>query len=90
MLLDLLKRPIAAGDTVITKGYGACAMNSVCPVVAVKKDHIIIKLPQRDADARAYNSRTKHPELMKRCGSECIIINEQLAHNKSTWPEHYL
>ena len=90
MLLDLLRRPIAVGDTVITKGYFDCTMKSICPVIAVKKNHIIIKLSQRDADARAYNSKTKHPELMKRYGNECVVINEQLAHNQSAWPENYL
>ena len=90
MLLDLLRRPIAVGDTVITKGYFDCTMKSICPVIAVKKDHIIIQLSKSDADSRAYHSKTKHPELMKRYGYECVVINEQLAHNQSTWPEQYL
>lgn len=90
MLLDLLKRPIKVGDTVITKGYFDCTMKSICPVIDVKKDHIIIKLSKSDADSRARTPNTKLPELMKCYSYECVVINEQLAHNHATWPENYL
>ena len=90
MPLDKLKRPISVGDTVLTQGYGTTNMRAICPVLKVLKDHVIVELPQRDTQRRSYNYKGPHPELMKRSAYECIVINEQLTHNRATWPENYL
>ena len=90
MHLDRLKRPIAIGDTILTKPYGGCSMDTQFTVVKLYKNHIGVELPQRQADYRASYTRVSNAKILKRYPSECIVINEQLAYNQATWPENYL
>ena len=90
MHLDMLKRPIAVGDTILTKGYGQCAIREQFTVVKLYKDQVGVELPQRYADYRQQYTKVSNAKILKRYPSECIVINEQLAHNAATWPENYL
>ena len=90
MLLDRLKRPIAVGDTVLTKPYGGCNMNTQFVVVKLYKDHVGVELPLPHAEWRAKYTKVPNAKILKRFPSECVVINEQLAHNQATWPENYL
>ena len=90
MLLDRLKRPIAIGDTVLTKPYGGCSMNTQFTVVKLYKEQIGVELPQQHAEWRTKYTKVSNAKILKRYPSECIVINEQLAHNHATWPENYL
>ena len=90
MLLDRLKRPISIGDIILTKPYGGCSMNTQFTVVKLYKDQVGVELPQRHADYRQQYTKVSNAKILKRYPSECIVINEQLAHNTATWPENYL
>ena len=90
MLLDRLKRPISIGDIILTKPYGGCSMNTQFTVVKLYKDQVGVELPQRYADYRQQYTKVSNAKILKRYPSECIVINEQLAHNTATWPENYL
>ena len=87
MLLDRLKRPIAIGDTVLTKSYGGCSMNTQFVVVKLYKDTIGVELPQRHVDYRTKYTKVSNAKIISRYPSECVVINEQLAYNVATWPE---
>ena len=90
MLLDLLRRPIAVGDTVLTKPYGGCNMNTQFVVVKLYKDRVGVELSLRHAEWRTKFTKVPNAKILKRLPYECVVINEQLAHNQSTWPENYL
>ena len=90
MHLDRLKRPIAIGDTVLTKPYGGCSMNTQFTVVKLYKDQVGVELPQRHIDYRTKYTKVSNVKILKRYPSECVVINEQLAYNTATWPENYL
>ena len=90
MHLDMLKRPIAAGDTILTKGYGQCAIREQFTVVKLYKEYIGVELSQRHAEWRAKYTKVPNSRILKRFPFECLVINEQLAHNHATWPENYL
>ena len=90
MLLDLLKRPIKVGDTILTKGYGQCAIREQFTVVKLYKDHVGVELSERALVWRSRNTKIPNVRILKRLPYECIVVNEQLAHNQATWPENYL
>ena len=90
MLLDLLKRPIKVGDTILTKGYGQCAIREQFTVVKLYKEHVGVELSEHTIDWRSRNTKVPNARILKRFPFECIVINEQLAHNRATWPENYL
>ena len=87
MLLDRLKRPIAIGDTVLTKSYGGCSMNTQFVVVKLYKDTIGVELPQRHVDYRTKYTKVSNAKIIRRDPYDCVVINEQLAYNVATWPE---
>lgn len=90
MHLDRLKRPIAIGDTVLTKPYGSCSMNTQFTVVKLYKEHIGVELQQQYAEWHAKYTKVSNTKILKRYPFECVVINEQLAYNQATWPENYL
>ena len=90
MHLDMLKRPIAVGDTILTKGYGQCAIREQFTVVKLYKEHVGVELSDKALAWRTRNTKMANAKILKRLPSECLVINEQLAHNTATWPENYL
>ena len=90
MHLNMLKRPIAVGDTVLTKGYGQCAIREQLVVVKLYKEHIGVELSERALAWRTRNTKMANAKILKRYPFECIVINEQLAYNTATWPENCL
>lgn len=90
MHLDMLKRPIAVGDTILTKGYGQCAIREQFTVVKLYKEHVGVELSDKALAWRIRNTKVPNTRILKRLPCECIVINEQLAYNQATWPENYL
>ena len=90
MHLDMLKRPIAVGDTILTKGYGQCAIREQFTVVKLYKEHVGVVLSDKALAWRIRNTKVPNARILRRFPYECIVVNEQLAYNKSTWPEQYL
>lgn len=90
MHLDMLKRPIAVGDTILTKGYGQCAIREQFTVVKLYKEHVGVELSDKALAWRTRNTKSSNAKILKRFPYECVVINEQLAHNRATWPENYL
>lgn len=90
MRLDMLKRPIAVGDTILTKGYGQCAIREQFTVVKPYKEHVGVELSDKALAWRNRNTKVPNAKILRRFPFECIVINEQLAYNTATWPENYL
>lgn len=90
MHLDMLKRPIAVGDAILTKGYGQCAIREQFTVVKLYKEHVGVELSDKALAWRIRNTKVPNPRILKRLPYECIVVNEQLAYNQATWPENYL
>ena len=90
MHLDMLKRPIAVGDTILTKGYGQCAIREQFTVVKLYKKHVGVELSERDLAWRTRYTKVPNAKILRRFPCECVVVNEQLAHNRATWPENYL
>lgn len=87
----MLNRPLAKGDVVLVKGY--YSTNYVQAIVdKVAKVNIYVKLGFMEWDYDpATGQHTKHfnreGNRMPRRPDEVIVVNEQIAHNKATWPE---
>lgn len=90
MLLDLLKRPIKVGDTILTKGYGQCAIREQFTVVKLYKEHVGVELSDKALAWRTRYTKVSNAKILRRLPYECIVVNEQLAYNQATWPEQYL
>ena len=86
----MLKRPIAVGDTILTKGYGQCAIREQFTVVKLYKKHVGVELSERALAWRNRYTKVPNAKILKRFPNECVVINEQLAHNQAAWPENYL
>lgn len=95
---DALKRPVAIGDTVLTKGYGSSNMNQIAKVVKFTPKSVFIDITktkwEQYLDA-AGNHRWKQNlngevKRMKRDSSSFVVINEQLKHNYAAYPELYV
>ena len=85
-MIDMLKRPIKKGDTVLVKGYGSCTADTIATVKKVAKVNIYVDVKNPWAKWNGYSEIKR----MARCPSECIVVNEQLAYNKSEYPELYI
>ena len=90
MLLDILKRPINKGDTVITKNYGSPTMDYVAKVIQVNKTTISVAATKRcwayDSVAQKYNYATQESTIHRK-PCECAVVTKQLAYNQATYPE---
>lgn len=85
---DALGRPIAIGDTILTKGYSSTTVESITE----KNIRVSMKATyyKYNSDLRKYDRITQEGKRMYRHPLDCIVINEQLAHNHSAYPESYI
>ena len=90
MPLDMLKRPIAIGDTVLTKSYVQCAIREQFTIVKLYKEYVGVGLSGRHLTWCNHNTKVPNARTLKRFPSKYIVINEQLAHNQATWSEKCL
>lgn len=90
MLLDMLNRPIAVGDTVLVKDY--CSTSYVMATIdKIARVNVYVTFSNKyqwiwNAETQRYASY-KGDKRMARNPTEVIVVNEQLAYNKNTWPE---
>ena len=82
-MVDKLNRKIAVGDDVYTKGYYSCDLNLLTQVKKINPTKIVMTATSRNYRAKAIKNITRYP-------SECIVVTEQLAYNRQTWPENYI
>ena len=96
---DILGRPAKVGDTVLTKGYYSATLNTISTIKRVNKKSVTVevtgytwgKIPdQSHPHGYRWDYIKTNDKPMKRDSDSFIIINEQLAHNKATWPEYYI
>jgi hypothetical protein len=92
MLVDRLGRPINVGDTVVTKPFGSPGFYLTTKVLKVNRSRVIVASYHRiwkrkynpdgswDWDITEQTTLTRYPR-------EMIVVTEQLAYNKSTYPE---
>ena len=92
MLRDMLGRPIAVGDTVLAKSYGATYLSQFT-ITKVARVNVYMTMPthtyHRD-QVTGHWTADRTPKAMPRRPSEVIVINEQLAHNREAYPEFYV
>ena len=96
---DILGRPAKVGDTVLTKGYYSATLNTISTIKRVNKKSVTIevtahtwsKIPDSShPNGYRWGYVKTNDKPMKRDSDSFIIINEQLAYNKATWPEYYI
>ena len=82
-MVDKLNRKIAVGDDVYTKGYYSCDLNLLTQVEKINPTKIVMTATSRNYRTKVIKNITRYP-------SECIVVTEQLAYNRQTWPENYI
>lgn len=97
--LDMLKRPIKVGDTVLCKGYGSCSHNTFTTVLRVNPKSVTISNSyhawDRDSAGKwVYKPSTK---TQTRAFSDVLVVSELLPISESLaqqfvveHPEHFL
>lgn len=91
MLLDMLNRPIKAGDMALVKGYGSTSYQ-LARIEKVNRTTVTVILPSRcwqwDAATGRYNYTSNEHKPMRRLPNQCIVVNAQLDSNRNEYPEH--
>ena len=82
-MVNKLNRRIAINDIVFAKGYYSCDLNLLTQVKKINSTKIVMTATSRNRKTRAIKNITRYP-------SECIVVTEQLAYNRQTWPENYI
>ena len=78
------------GDTVLTKGFMNPGHTTLATIIKVNRTTVTVNVHKvywtYDAVTKTH---LKHSETspIRRIGKDCIIINEQLAHNREHYPE---
>jgi hypothetical protein len=92
MLVDRLGRPIQVGDTVVTKSYGSPGFYLTTKVlklnrtrVVVESNHKVWRKLHKPNGSWDWNHITQ--TQLYRYPWEMIAVTEQLAYNKSAYPE---
>lgn len=92
MVKDILGRPVKKGDLVLTAGYSSPTFTDVTEVIKVNPKTVTIKLKDHFAIWANANRDANLPtqKELKRTGNKLVIITEQDAYNRSTYPEFYI
>lgn len=94
MTLDLLNRPIAVGDTVLTKPSYSSELNCIATVKKVNGKSVIVEVQKKvnrwNRTTNKYEFVRIQIETIRRRPDYCVVINEQYDYNRQQWPEHYL
>ena len=102
--LDMLKRPVKVGDTILCKGYGSCSHDTFTTVLKTNPTTVTIKNSWSTWDKDPVTgkwSRQVHygdkGKLQTRRYSEVLVVNELLPISEAlaqeyvaTHPEHFL
>ena len=95
MLVDRLGRPIQVGDTVVTKPYGSSGFYLTTKVLKINRSRVVVESNHKvwrknyKTDNNYEWNRITQTQLY-RYPREIIVVTEQLAYNKSTYPELFL
>jgi hypothetical protein len=92
MLVDRLGRPIQVGDTVVTKPYGSSGFYLTTKVLKVNRTRIVVESNHKVwkkhyKTAISYDWKHTAQTRLYRYPREIIVVTEQLAYNKATYPE---
>ena len=92
MLVDRLGRPIQVGDTVVTKPYGSSGFYLTTKVLKVNRTRIVVESNHKiwkklHRPNGSWDWIIFKKDTLARYPREMIVVTEQLAHNKSTYPE---
>jgi hypothetical protein len=92
MLVDLLGRPINVGDTVITKPYGSPGFYLTTKVLKLNRSRVVVTSNHRiwrklHKPNGSWDWNITEQTTLSRYPREMIVVTEQLAYNKSTYPE---
>ena len=92
MVKDILGRPVKKGDLVLTTGYSSPTFTEVTEVIKVNTKTVTVKLKDRYAIWANEYSNTNLPtqKEFKRTSNKFVVITEQDAYNRSTYPEFYI
>jgi len=91
MMLDILKRPIKVGDSVVVSGYNSIRFDTVATIIKVNRLTCTVELSahrwrRENGQWISYRELT----LMRRRPTQILVIDAQLADNRSTYPETQL
>ena len=91
---DALGRPIAIGDTVLTKGYSSTSFNCITTVETITAKNIRVSMKasyyKYNSTLGKYEHITQEGKRMYRHPLDCVVINEQLTYNHAAYPESYI
>ena len=92
MVKDILGRPVKKGDLVLTVGYSSTSFTEVTEVIKVNAKTVTVSLKDRYAIWANEHRNTNLPtqKELKRTSGKFVIITEQDAYNRSTYPEFYI
>lgn len=92
MVKDILGRPVKKGDLVLTNGYSSTAFIEVTEVIKVNAKTVTVSLKDRYAIWSNEHHHTNLPtqKELKRTSDQFVVITEQDAYNRSTYPEFYI
>lgn len=92
MVKDILGRPVKKGDLVLTIGYSSTVFTEVTEVIKVNAKTVTVRLKDRYAIWANEHRNTNLPtqKELKRTSNKFVVITEQYAYNRSTYPEFYI
>lgn len=92
MVKDILGRPVKKGDIILTNGYSSTTFTEATEVIKVNAKTVTVKLKDRYAIWRNehYNTNLPIQKELKRTSNKFVVITEQYAYNRSTYPEFYI
>ena len=92
MLVDRLGRPIQVGDTVVTKPYGSSGFYLTTKVLKINRSRVVVESNHKvwkklHRPNGSWDWLILKKDALTRYPREMIVVTEQLAHNKCTYPE---
>lgn len=86
-MIDVLGHPIEKGAKVLTSRYWCINKTIVTTVVKVNKVTATVKVPHEYYDHKEKRPVTVHV-LVNRYPSQMVVVNAQVDHNATNYPEN--
>lgn len=96
MLKDRLGRPYKVGDTVLTNYHQSATMGQIAKIVKVNESTITLAFNYRiwranySPEGKYLGTKAVDRTTIRRYPHQVIVVTEQLAYNKSTYPEYLI
>lgn len=93
MLKDALNHPIRVGDTVLTNYYNTPIMGLITKVIKITKRRVFVKVERNVYYKNKYTGKYDSilvDNLVGRYSHQVIVIDQQLEHNRTNFPENFV